>query len=592
MRDGVRLAVDVHVPKPLEPGERTATILHMSRYFRSLSVRALFKTVIGFGPYAWTERDIREQFVKAGYSWVDVDVRGSGASFGTREYPLSEDEVADGAEIIDWIISQPWSAGIVGATGTSYDGTLAQMLVRNRHPALTAIAPRFSGWDVYGYIFMPGGIWLSSLLEQWSELTAALDRNKVGDYFGWRASLMLRGVQPVDKDLLELAVAEHEHNVDVQELLGAAVYRDDTESDGDVTMDSFSPHMLGEALASMGVAVYGYTGWFDGAHARSEARQFVSHTSFRTLPGAPESGNRLLLGPWFHGGQFNASRYAAGRNNDFDHAAEMLRFFDYHLRGVDDEFTSAAPVRYYTMGEERWKYSDTWPPAGAEWRSYFLAPDNGLNLGRRNDANAPGDAEALDTYEVDPSVTSGKGSRWGLIIGTGDKREYKDRRKVDERLLTYTSAPLAAAVEVTGHPIVRLFLSANAADGAVFVYLEDVHPDGEVTYVTEGQLRAIHRQLATSPIENDPVPFHTFRRADARPMVPGEVTELVFDLLPTSFLFQQGHSIRIAIAGADADQFTAPSAVSPLIYEIHRDAAHPSRIELPTYPATSLAGSR
>ena len=125
-------------------------------------------------------------------------------------------------------------------------------------------------------------------------------------------------------------------------------------------------------------------------------------------------------------------------------------------------------------------------------------------------------------------------------------------------------------------------MSANATDGAVFVYLEDVHPGGEVTYVTEGQLRAIHRGLAASPIENDPVPFHTLRRADSRPLIPGEVAELVFDLLPTSFLFQEGHSIRVAIAGADAGQFDAPLPVSPLICEVHRDLIHRSRIKLPT----------
>ena len=84
MRDGVRLAVDVHLPKGLAVGERTATILHMSRYYRSLEIRALWKLFVGFGPYTWSEVDIREQLVKAGYSWVDVDVRGSGASFGRR----------------------------------------------------------------------------------------------------------------------------------------------------------------------------------------------------------------------------------------------------------------------------------------------------------------------------------------------------------------------------------------------------------------------------------------------------------------------------------------------------------------------------
>ena len=39
MRDGVRLAVDVHLPKGLAVGEQAATILHMSRYYRSLELR-------------------------------------------------------------------------------------------------------------------------------------------------------------------------------------------------------------------------------------------------------------------------------------------------------------------------------------------------------------------------------------------------------------------------------------------------------------------------------------------------------------------------------------------------------------------------
>lgn len=136
---------------------------------------------------------------------------------------------------------------------------------------------------------------------------------------------------------------------------------------------------------------------------------------------------------------------------------------------------------------------------------------------------------------------------------------------------------------MTGHPIVRLFLSANASDGSLFAYLEDVYPSGEVRYVTEGLLRLLHRQIGVSPLAGDPVPFRSYRRADARPLVPGEVVEVVFDLLPTSFVFCAGHSIRLAIGGADARTFAAPVLTSPLIYELHRDAVHPSRLELPTY---------
>ncbi len=143
---------------------------------------------------------------------------------------------------------------------------------------------------------------------------------------------------------------------------------------------------------------------------------------------------------------------------------------------------------------------------------------------------------------------------------------------------------------MTGHPIAKLFMSANATDGGLFVYLEDVHPDGTVSYVTEGQLRLIHRQTADSPIAGDPVPFRTYLRADARALTPGTVVEVTIDLLPTSFVFRTGHAIRVAIAGADAGNFDVPVPTSPLIFDLHRDTPHPSRIELPTYPERVGAG--
>ena len=569
MRDGVRLAVDVYVPKGLAAGERTATILHMSRYYRSLDLRWFLKLFVGFGPQALTETDVREDLVKAGYSWVDVDVRGSGASFGRREYPLSPEEVRDGADLVDWIVRQPWSADVVGATGISYDGAAAEMLLRNRHPAVKAVIPRFSGWDVYADIFMPGGLQASGLLEDWARLTTALDHDALGDIFGWTSGLVTSGVRPVDDHILDQAVGEHSDNVDIAALLGPTEYRDDTDPRGNsVRMYDFSPHLLDAATADSEVAIYSYGGWFDGAHARAQVRRYLSRG---------HRGDRLLLGPWFHGGDFNASRYAAG-NDDFDHAGEMLRFFDYHLRGIDDGFTGDDPVRYYTMGDEQWNTSRTWPPPGVSWRSYFLAPDGGLN-GNRN-----GLPSASDRYTVDDTASTGPGSRWGVVVVSGSDRGYRDRRDMDRRLLTYTSPSLESDLEVTGHPIARLFMSASATDGALFVYLEDVHPDGEVTYVTEGQLRLVHRQTTESPIAGDPVPFRTYLRADARPLTPGEVVEVSVDLQPTSFLFRAGHAVRLAIAGADAGNFDAPMPTSPLIFDIHRDMPHASRIDLPTYP--------
>lgn len=567
MRDGVRLAVDVHLPKGLAKGERTATILHMSRYYRSVQLRSLFKLVAGFGLRPVTELDTREALVKAGYSWVDVDVRGSGASFGHQDYPLSEAEVRDGADVLDWVAAQPWSAGMVGSTGYSYNSVLATLLIRNHHPALKAVASRFGAWDVYEDIFLPGGLQAKDLLSEWNRLLGALDRGHLGPFFGRLTTAQVRGVTPVVEDLLPLAQADHVRNVDVKELLGQVVYRDDHDPRGvGVTMDDFSPHST--VTGASAVPVYAYGGWLDGAIPRGQIRQYLAS-------GNP--GSRLRMGPWFHLGEFNASPYANGRNTHFDHPAELIRFFDFHLRGIDSSFSSDAPVQYYTMGQERWKSSRTWPPPGAVWQPLYLG--SARRLGRES----PNGGETEDRYQVEPVNTSGLGSRWGMIVGTGVKHGYGDRREASQRLLTYTTAPLERALEVTGHPRVRLFLSANATDGGVFVYLEDVAPNGRVRYVTEGQLRLLHRQLLR-PVTADAIfPERSYKRANGKPLVPGGVTEVVFDLLPVSYEFPAGHSIRVAIAGADHLKFSTPMLANPLVYQVHRDSAHPSRLELPTY---------
>lgn len=250
---------------------------------------------------------------------------------------------------------------------------------------------------------------------------------------------------------------------------------------------------------------------------------------------------------------------------------------------MEDGFRADPPVQYYTMGEERWRSSPAWPPPGPVWQSFFFRSERLLI--REVAGKSAHDQHQHDRYQVDETATSGPGSRWGLVVGTGTRRGYGDLRERDRRLLTYTTQPLREDLEVTGHPIVRLFLSANAEDGAVFAYLEDVGPNGEVRYVTEGQLRLIHRKQGRSPFQSDPIPFRSYLRADAGRLVAGEVTEVVFDLLPTSFVFRPGHSIRLAIAGIDADVFSAPPLELPLVYEIHRDPLHPSRLELPTYLA-------
>ena len=122
MRDGVRLAADVWLPHSQD--RPAATILRQTRYFRSIQLRS---------PFNWLNRNQpidhsglyakrRRRFLQAGYAWVDVDVRGSGASFGRRISPWSQAEVDDGYEIVGWIVSQPWSDGCLARWGYRMTG--------------------------------------------------------------------------------------------------------------------------------------------------------------------------------------------------------------------------------------------------------------------------------------------------------------------------------------------------------------------------------------------------------------------------------------------------------------------------------------
>lgn len=99
----------------------------------------------------------------------------------------------------------------------------------------------------------------------------------------------------------------------------------------------------------------------------------------------------------------------------------------------------------------------------------------------------------------------------------------------------------------------------------------------------EGVFRVIHRK----EVDPDSLPYrslgpaHSFLRADAEPLHPGEVATIRFALIPTSVLLRRGHRIRLALAGADAGLFQRYPAEGTPVWTVHRDREHPSFLELP-----------
>jgi putative CocE/NonD family hydrolase len=560
MRDGVRIAVDLNLPSGLKPGDRIPALVRQTRYYRSFDLgwRLRFLT------RNWPSQ--RKLFLAHGYAWVDVDVRGTGASFGRWVYPWSPDEVRDGAEVVDWIVRQPWSNGTVGAIGSSYDGGSAEFLLLNRHPAVKAVAPEFAFFDAYSDLAFPGGIWLQSFTTAWQKLDRALDI----DYAQSFTPLMPRtvrasyhGVRRVDTDvggaLLRQAVQEHEHNLDVAAMAQAITYRDDAPWPPGESLDALSPFSHAAEISASGSAVYFVEGWLDAGLPQA------AFNAFQTLKNAVN----VIIGPWGHGSFLGGALPGHSRNSAVDPGAQLLRFFDFYLKNAGQPL-STGPITYFTMVANRWSSADHWPPPGVQPMTFYLDRD------RRLSTQQPNTLGASDGYQVDLTATTGFTSRWDL----GSEVAYPDRRRADERLLCYTSPPLERDLEVTGSPEVNLSLRSTADDGEFFVYLEDVDLKGRVWYVTEGELRALHRAVSAAPPYPQAAPYHSFKRSDGAPLKAGEISTLGFALIPTSYLFRRGHAIRLALAGADREHFAALPGPPPS-WIIYRDAPHHSSLELP-----------
>jgi predicted acyl esterase len=109
-----------------------------------------------------------------------------------------------------------------------------------------------------------------------------------------------------------------------------------------------------------------------------------------------------------------------------------------------------------------------------------------------------------------------------------------------------------------------------------------VDENGRVTYVTEGQLRAIHRKVSDeTPPYKLQVPYHSFKKKVAIPLVPGEIAEITFGLLPTSALIRKGHRIRLGIAGHDEGTFPRIPAEGTPVISVARNKLHASFVDLP-----------
>lgn len=580
MRDGVRLAVDVWRCADQAGDGPSPTMLLTTRYWRSFALAEDDPRLQGIFALA-------SYFTRQGYVVVNADSRGSGASFGGRRTEWSEEEVADMGDVMEWIVRQPWSDGRVVTHGFSYGGNTAFLAAACGHPALKVIAPQFADFDIYRHNLFPGGIANGWLHDNWGRLTAAMDRGDVtamsrllpgidGDSF----RRLVRGPRPVDDDadgaLVRQAIAGHAANFNMAaaDLNFDCVDDAGRQNTGAFPDALFDSHRLSiyshqSAIERSGVPIVYWAGWFDAGTADGALNLFASFSN----------PMRVIIGPWSHGRRFLQDPFVP---NGKPSAIDLDENFEDVRQAVESCLAGKGIIGrrldYYTLGENRWKSTTQWPLPQSTPTRFYLADSRQLSLAQ------PQHDDGSDSYVMDEAATTGTENRWHTQIGCMPV-SHEDRRQADARLLTYDSMPLDQDMEITGHPIVHLYLMSNRVDVALFAYLEMIMPDGNVRLLTEGCLRAGHRKL----LENDVGyrkfgPVHSFRREDIMPLAPDGMALLSFALLPISIRIPRGFRLRLAIAGADRDTFKPMPDADGAAIAIGRSRMFASYLELPVIP--------
>ena len=541
MRDGTKLAA--LILRPAQDGKAVSTPLPViwthERYHRE-----------GIFSWPWLRT-----LLKYGYIIVSVDVRGSGASFGTYRGTFSPEETRDAYDITEWLAAQSWSNGKIGMFGRSYMGITQYMAASTAPPHLKAIFPEMAEFDHYSF-FYPGGVFHDDFVRQWGIMVKKLDA----------------GGSAVDEDtnkaMLQEALKEHAANPDMFEMYSSLHYRDSVSAMTGTqlyTVDNAASYL--KEIRSSGIPVYLWEGWND-MFPRDALLWYSNLTNPR----------KIAIGPWAH-----------PELGSLDLATEQLRWYDYWLKGIDNGVMKEAPIYYYTQADGKksgWHSAWQWPLPGQKLTNYYFDGTRSGSVDSVNDGTlspaSPPTTAGVDDYLVNYSTTTGKVTRWTAGYNV-QSPAYPTMMFNDEKGLTYSTSPLPAEVEVTGHPVVHLWVTFSAKDGDFFVYLEDIAEASYSKYITEGNLRASHRAISPAPYKYLGLPYHRSYAEDIADL-PKQPVELVFDLLPTSYVFDVGHRIRVTITCADKDNALTPELNPPPTVHLYREADHASYIVLPIIP--------
>lgn len=551
-RDGTRLAVDIFRPKS---DDKFPALLSLSAYgkgYQSLSLPPQSPA----SPLHFQSRAIEagnpRYFVPRGYVHIIGDVRGSGKSEGEFDGFCSKRQAEDGYDLVEWIAEQPWCDGKVGMVGISYLGTIQLHVAAEHPPHLKAIVPWNAITDFYREGTHQGGILHTA--------------------FQWLYSVMIGQDNSVSTTRKKLSEGEFNELVN------------ETKKDPDLQMYPALYNYVDSPKKNpcfLDVILNPYDGPYYGEHST-----YTKHAQIK-VPFYAHSGWWAYA--WIHlNGAFSnyngidaPKKLDIGGPIDTDHplpdsyCREMLRWFDYWLKGINTGIMEEPPIRIYVMGLNQYRFENEWPLKRTRWTKYFLGNWGRLSL-------EPESSENPDSFvQQPPSETA------------------------DINSVVYETPPFERDTEITGPVALYLNAAIDQSDTNWMISISDGFAREE-TELTAGYLKASHRALDEK--RSRPwAPYHPHTASET--ITPGKVYEYAISLSPLSNIFKKGHRLKLEISSKDNPGVTSATGTSlksssrgslaahgvghhpwhmcsskTVLHKIYHDQNHKSYVLLPMIP--------
>jgi predicted acyl esterase len=249
----------------------------------------------------------------------------------------------------------------------------------------------------------------------------------------------------------------------------------------------------------------------------------------------------------------------------------LLRWYDYWLKGINTGIMDEPPVLIYDAGSDEWRYENEYPLVRTQWTKFYL---------RSNPARPEQVPQGLISSEV-PAANE-EPDRYRAPRGMMGLFENKP-------VLAYVTEPLKKALKLWGPLSLTLYASSATVETsslAWFVRVGEVAPDGTLTLITKGNLKASFREVdAAKSLPGQP--HHPFQKQVY--VEPNKAYDYQIEIQPIFHTFKPGYKIWLQIASDDPDYINnnySDPVVGPVVAEnsIYHDSARPSHLLLPVIP--------